>query len=54
MLVASGADLGARIEGIGTALDYARLGKAEGNRPQMPFDGVITLLEEAGAPSVRE
>ncbi|MEM9457498.1 MAG: ankyrin repeat domain-containing protein [Myxococcota bacterium] len=51
-LVEAGADLCVSIQHMGTALDYARRGKAEGHGPEQPWDAVIELLEKAGTPSL--
>lgn len=51
LLVDRGTDVHAR-NALGTALDYARLGKRERRNPDRPWDEVIRFLE-SGAPSHR-
>jgi uncharacterized protein len=49
LLLDAGADIEAEVEGIGTALDYAMLGKAQKGKAQ-PWDSVIKVLKAAGTP----
>jgi len=54
VLVAAGANLAVEIEGVGTPLDYAYLGRVEGNdgriRMGNSWDETIAYLEKVGAP----
>ncbi len=49
-LIAAGADLTVALDGR-TALDYARVGKLEGNFPKGRWDETIECLEKAGVPA---
>ena len=50
-LIEAGADLTVSVEGS-TALDYARVGKLEGNSPKARWDETIECLVRAGAPAM--
>jgi ankyrin repeat protein len=49
LLLDAGADVAAEVEGVGTALDYAMMGKTQKSKAQ-PRDKVIKLLKAAGTP----